>query len=772
MRVWQIVVRDGSKLKIIGCLIVEVHDHKSITVARENSQTTNTVEKTEPFSIHRWNEHLTPSPWVPYPKEDTLHSTKINGVVVKDEIKSKTALEKDKENMPAPNQPVDSGRSKTGNSAKKPKISTLVLHPTPLALHVDLAIKASTPIPVPAGARRESRTDIRAATPMSASGIRPQTPLLAIPPTPHLGMEPPAKRVKREKMMLDGKNAYTAEAEITLATTAPLFLDPVDSANEASQLLDALAHPEHSSKVPSPKARKKTVAEMAAEESAAADEEQYMLILDERIPSLAGIAGAANPVDGEGQAGGASWEPRFERFKAIESIKLQNMENKKKEKIQQAEAAKRQQQEKEAREKAQMEGLKRQQDEESRRLAYQQQQQQQLIQQAQQDNHRRRMAAQAQQNQAALQGQHPQVPQNGIQHAHPAQNVMPNGLTNQQRLIQQQQFSQAQASSPIVRNATPHNLSSPMVANNLGIPMQHSNSGMGGSPPRPGSVVQQGHQQMTPAMAHAMRTQGSQQSHGGTPRLQSATPNMAQSVPRQLNQTPHMNHSSPIQGHMAQGPQMNPQIMMQNSQMANMQQFQQAQAAQAAAQAQQQQRIRAAQMAAMNGGQQQMTPQQFAVQQMHQRQQSNPQQQMMSGGQMSQQYAAQMRQMAQAQANAALQPNNPNFMGPNGMNPQMAPAPQQPMSQQQMMQAQVRKYSQNIYLQQLPQLQAQFNGQIPQDQMLAFRQSCTVKAQQYVQTQMRANQMRQAQAQAQAAGMGHMMAINPQMGMQQRPPGM
>jgi transcription factor SPT20 len=746
-------------------LIVEVHDHKSITTTRDTSQITNSAEKTEPFSIHKWNDHLTPSSWVPYPKKEPPSTVKTVGPEV--DAKQKSAMEKDKENMPAPNQPVDSHRTK---ATKKPKISTIVLHPTDLTLYTDIAIKASTPLPIPLSARRESRVDIRAATPMSASGLRPQTPMIAIPPTPHVGMEPPAKRVKRDRMELEGKTIHAFEGEVLLLTTAPLVLDAVDSAGESARLLEALTHPEHSSKVPSPKARKKTVAEMAAEESAAANDEQYMLILDERLSSNNGAAGAANPGDGDGQAGSASWEPRFERFKAIESIKLQSVENKKKEKMQQAEQAKRQQQEGEAREKARQEGIKRQQEDEHRqRLLHMQQQQQQR--QQQQEQARRQMVAQSQQNQPNIKGQHPQIPQAGVQHGHPAQNVIPNGIAaGQQRLIQQQQFTQAQASSPVVRNATPHNLSSPMVATNVGVQMQHSNSGMGGSPPRPGSVVQQGHQQMTPAMAQAMRTQGSQNSQGGTPRLPSATPNMSQPIPRPMNQTPRMSQSSPMPGHMAQTPLVNnAPMMMQNNQMTNIQ-LQQAQ--QIAAQARMRQAAAQQAMGSSPPNGQQMTPQQFAMQQMHQQQQANPG--MMSGGQMSAQYAAQMSQMA-AVRQAALQNGNPNFMAANGMHPQMVQAQQvqqvqlqgqqQQMSTMSNMQRNVQMVSQKFYQQGYPQLSAQYNGQIPPDVNLAYRQSCNARAQQFVGQQMRTQQMR-----AQQSAMAQNMNMNG-MGMQ-RPPGM
>jgi hypothetical protein len=223
---------------------------------------------------------------------------------------------------------------------------------------------------------------------------------------------------------------------------------------------------------------------------------------------------------------------------------------------------------------------------------------------------------------------------------------------------------------------------------------------------------------------------------------------------------------------MAQTPQMStPQMMMQNNQMTNLQ-LQQAQHIAAAHQQQQQQRMRAqaAQVAmgsSPNG--QQMTPQ-FAMQ-MHQ--QGNPG--MMSGGQMPA-YAAQMRQMAQAQANAAMQQNgNPNFMAANGMHPQMVqPQLQQNQPQANNFQRNVTMVMQKIYQQGLPQLSAQWNGQVPPEAMTQYKQTCQTKAHQYVTGQMRASQMR---AQAQAAQMGQGMNMNMNMNMngmdmQQRPPGM
>src|SRR6266480_4875703 len=56
------------------CLIVQIHDHRSVAPSTQTSSTNAPgSEKIAPFSIHNYNEHLTPSPYVPYPK--TLQKT-------------------------------------------------------------------------------------------------------------------------------------------------------------------------------------------------------------------------------------------------------------------------------------------------------------------------------------------------------------------------------------------------------------------------------------------------------------------------------------------------------------------------------------------------------------------------------------------------------------------------------------------------------------------------------------------------------------------------
>lgn len=617
-----------------GCMIIQIHDHKSIAPSPGSSKATTGTGKTVLFSVHNYNKFLTPSSYVPFPTE-TL-SPKGNSLEGdSDDNKIKSAEQKDKENMPAPAVPGESQRIKP---TKKPSVYTIVLHPTPLSTHIEVTTKAITP----KSTSTDSRQDANAPT---STILPPSTPIL--PQTPQTSMAPPAKRLKRTKMELDCTNIYGVESQITLATTAPLVLDPVGSATESARLLESLAHPKHSDKPPLPKTRKRTVAEMAADEAFAADQERYMLIMDERLSSSTlGAQGGANPADGDGQAGGASFEPRFERFKTIENIKARLIETKKAEKIQQQEKERQRQQDNE-REKLRVETEKR--DAAEKLRVQQQQQQQNLARQQQQEAHRRALASQAQQQN--LQQLPPQMQQG--QHGHPQPNGMPNGMQAQPQRFHQQQVSQAQMSSPIVRNGTPqsHGHSSPTVNNMGNIPMQHSTSSIGGSPPRPASVVHQNHPQMAAPMSQPMSTQRSQQSHGGTPRIPSATPNV-QSTPlnRQMSQTPRMSQGSPLQGPVSQGPVM--QQMVNSGQMpmglnpSQQMQINQQLMQQRIARQNHQAAAAANGMPMVNG--QQMSPQQFlqAQQIMQQRQQNNLTN---SQNQISQQYAAQVAAMAQRQ---------------------------------------------------------------------------------------------------------------------------
>jgi transcription factor SPT20 len=748
-----------------GCLIVQIIDHKSIAPSQESIKTNTSTTKTLPFSVHNHNPCLTPSPWVSYPSE--------NGVLGKlkpspdrdaeDGGRPKTSEQKDKENMPAPAFPAD-GRVKSAAQRKRPILSTIVLHPTPISDHADLMIKA-------ANSRSANMSDSRNDGGVPLSATVPPTPSTAVPQTPLTSMAPPAKRVKKSKMELDITNIHAVESALTLATTAPLMLDPVNSAAEAAALLESLAHPMHAEKPPLPKSRKRTVAEMAADEEAAAAQERYMLIFDEK--NAAAAQGGANAGDGDGQKGGTSFEPRFERFKVIENIRNQHEENKKNEKARQQEAERKNLQDRE-RERLRQESEKKLEQERMRNVQLQQAAAQRNLVAQQQEAQRRATAQAAQQPQQQMQG----VQSQGQgQQGHPqSNNIMASGMPNQPQRFHQQHVSQAQMSSPIVRNGTPQNHSSPTV-NNLGnIPMQHSNSSMGGSPQRPGSVV---NSQIGGPASHVMTAQRSQQSHVGTPRMPSATPNV-QSTPlnRQMSATPRMSQASPLQGQMAQVAHM-PQQMMNNGQPMNLtpaqQQALQLQQQQAImAQRLQRQREAMAQGLQMNGGQP-MNQQQMLM--------MRAQQQAAQAGnmpQLAQNYQAQMAAMAR-QAGNMPQAMNFNTQGMNPMQVQQAIQMQQ-MQQMQAQQAQAQAHAQNqqqaqmnpqaqqnamlnksiqnaaqnMYQQHFPNLQAQYPTGVPEEAVRQLRAQCQAQATQQVHTTFRARRQMQAHQQMLAAQQGGM----------------
>lgn len=267
-----------------GCMIIEVHDHKSTAPSQEVIRAKSGAGKATPFSMHNSNAYLTPSPYVPYPTENHVGNGK-NSSDIKEEAgaKVKTSEQKDKENMPAPAFPVDGQRGKSNTQPKKPKISIVVLHPTSISNHADMAIKTAES----RNGSLDSREPRQESNTGPLSATVPPTPNAAVPSTPVTSMAPPAKRQKKTKMELDGTNIHAAESQIILSTTAPLILEPVRNSLESAALLDSLAHPMHSEKPPLPKTRKRTVAELAADEAAAAEQERYMTILDDRLSSNA-----------------------------------------------------------------------------------------------------------------------------------------------------------------------------------------------------------------------------------------------------------------------------------------------------------------------------------------------------------------------------------------------------------------------------------------------------------------------------------------------------
>lgn len=486
-----------------GCLIVEVHNHRG-TEGKKQGPRDKSADK-DKFSMHGYNQHITPSPYAPFP-------SKIQAAA--------EAQIDEKADDPTP-------ENATGKEKQGPRITTVVLHPTEQTRHEELKILANTPMSefITSKKKAGDSTDLESQDGATASG---------------------GSGNRSDKMALDQEALYSIQAEMLVATQPPLYLEPAQDADEAQAIMDLLAHPLHSGKPPSPRERKRTTAEMAADDAQAAEAERRMLIMDERIkPSARTAAGAATS---DNQSAAASLG--FSRFKTIGMVR----ENHEK-----AEREKKEEENRQAAEKRQYEEQAAQQ----QKLLQAQKQREMMIQQ--QQLKQRQMAAQQQETLMRQQQMQQQQQANMMQnHGHPGQNNM---IQNQQQgNFQNPQVAGVQGSPvPRQQSQTPMMQSSPMVQQG-GFPMaqQASNTGAG-SPPRPASA-----QMQHPGVA--MARNASQQASGSrnhTPQMAN-TPSMAQAMPgRQMSQTPRMQPGSPAvsmaqntpNGLMMQGNgQMNPNL--------------------------------------------------------------------------------------------------------------------------------------------------------------------------------------------------------------------
>lgn len=411
-------------------------------------------------------------------------------------------------------------------STKGPKVFTTVLFPSPLSMEEEVFLYANTPDPR-SNKGKQAQGGGLARTPASATLTHPPTPLSAVSPTP---ANPPPN--KKQKMLVKEGDVRDFHSKLVNSTAGPLYLEPVHSLQEARNLIEILTDDQHKGSYPAPRTRKRTVAELEADEALAASEQRFMLIMDERLASSAsGAAGKSNGADGE--VGVASFEPSFGRFKAIEAIRLAQQERE-----QRAQEAKAHETAIKVRQE-QAERLKRENDKKmeaiSRDVQQQQQQQQKMSLQAFQSNRVHQAA-----NLASLQQQGRMASSQNL-HAHgPTSN---NIMQNQQNMPPN---TQAQHSSPVVRQLTPHSnpRSSPLVGSlptnhtPHSVPMNVTSSGQGAtsSPARPPSAAQHGH----PGGAAMVRQRSQQRppSRMGTPQMPNGTPGMQ-------NVTPVMNHATP-----------------------------------------------------------------------------------------------------------------------------------------------------------------------------------------------------------------------------------
>ena len=417
--------------------------------------------------------------------------------------------------------------------------------PTPMSLHEDVVAHA-TKLNHRLNGRKHSQS-YQSRTPASATLPHPPTPLSGVPSTPST-TGPPAKR---QKMLLSEQDIPRFEAAAINATAPPLFLDPVDSLQDSQRVLERLSDPLHSEGYPPPKTRKRTSAELAADEAHATEEQRFMLIMDERLAPTGPANTGGKSGSSDGEAGAASFEPRFERFKILEKIKATHRERS--QRMREAQSEQQAQQQVVQAAKARQERH----DQEFKRQAHEQK----IAENGKREQEMRKLqAAQHATNLAALHQQHHLA---ASQQAQLSQASSPNGMvpTGAPNSIP---ISQAHHASPIVRNTTPHSNSSPVVGtpmlghSGLGVTMNRNTSSQGNasSPARPSSALQQGHPGGGVAMVHQRSQQGP--SRRGTPQMSISTPSVQHGTPvmGQATPTPRMGHASPP-GSMVQTPTMN-----------------------------------------------------------------------------------------------------------------------------------------------------------------------------------------------------------------------
>ncbi|KAL8945942.1 MAG: hypothetical protein Q9222_007594, partial [Ikaeria aurantiellina] len=521
------IVAFDHVLIIPGCLIVQIHDHRSTPADANASASTTANEKSTLYSVHNYNQYLTPSPYVPYPRTASAHDEK-----VKVDNPKADANKNGKES-------VQAGASGQKTHAKGPKIFTTVLLPTQQSVEEEVLAWANTPDPR-SNNRKQSQATLANRTPASATLPHPPLPLSAVPSTPVAG--PPNKK---QKMLIGESDVRQFHSKLTMSTAAPLFLDPVDTLEESYKLIQELTGPFNKQSLPARKTRKRTVAELKADEAQEAFEEGFMHIMDERLGDTA-TGGKASANDGG--TGAAAFEPRFERFKTIEQIKQQHRE--KEQQLQEQRAIT--QAQIQAANKAKQEQI------EQARIVQEKKNAEQARQDQQVRNYQAAQAAQQHQRSslAALQQQQRQQQQEMAAAA--AQNMHGHGPTTNGVTPNQQQhatsISQPPHSSPISRHMTPHSnpRSSPLVGNiPHSVPMNVTSSGQGmtSSPARPSSAAQHGHLAGGVAMV-ANRSQQRPPSRMGTPSMSNGTPRIQQGTPviKQGTPTPRMNHGSPQNG--------------------------------------------------------------------------------------------------------------------------------------------------------------------------------------------------------------------------------
>lgn len=706
-----------------GWLIVRVVDHCTIKTSANGAG--NPTDDGKPFSIHNYNQYITPSPYAAYPTKEQIGQRS-------PQIKQDP---QNKENQSSDARSDDTITAQPKSNKPKPKVYHVALRPTNLSRQMDLALDALAPDPKSIN-RKQSQANV------NSRGGAPPTPISGVPSTPGIERGPP---LKKPKLKIDAKDLLEYEARVINATAPPLYLEVPESYEEAETLVAMLRDPLHDAPPPTAKSRKRTFAELAADDAQAKESERFMLIMDERNPNN---SVGTNAAAADAQAGAGIFQPRFEKFNALENIKREIAERKQRDKD-------RQMQEDEARRGMQAE--------EDRR-------QQQMMRQREVQQHRLRQQTEMQQR-AHQQAAQQVAAQNHRQQQQQQASSIPPAMQNQMMQAQPR-------SSPVLRQGTPHAASSPGVNN----PQIAQSQQGAGSPPRSGSAVPHGHPGVP--MARGPSAQGP--SRNGTPQIPHSTPGMRNATPIMRQGTPgqHMTQASPHGSMMAPTPQMQAAAMQGQGQgVMQQQQFTQQQIN--ALQQRQAQMQAAAQMRGQPMGNGQLNPAQVAqmhaqqqlqqrdaamrnLQQQHMLQQQQQQQQQGTPHQMQSpahpnnqnQYKAQMQEHSRAQISALQQGQPQGSPAPQHMTPQQQAAQmahQQQQQQQRMMQQTPQQHHNGMVPQQLSQQQMQAQAQAQQQQ----RPQLSGQFQHMYQTALRSYQQQYMQQAAQRYG-GNTQLLQPQ----------
>ncbi|KAJ4288396.1 hypothetical protein N0V90_011631 [Kalmusia sp. IMI 367209] len=700
-----------------NCLIVEVHNFLTPGIkAKDDTSSSADGSGIEPFSIHNYNNFITPSPQAQHPALKAA-SKPSQGDKHNAGSEGKTDKDVDKENMPAPGQPASQ------KQPNKSKVSTIVLFPTPQSHLADIQLLATTPLPDAATYRRNQAA-------ARAAG-NPPTPLTAVPPTPTLSA---GRSPKRPKMVLEEHNLHEFESAVYNATCPKLYLEPTKSFEESLALMEAITHPNNQSPPPTRKTRKRTTAELAADEAEAADIQRYMLAGDEHQASK--TAAASGGDEGQHAVRAGANQQTFSRFKTLAAIKTNHEEAERRKKEDEARAAQ----------------LKRQN-------------------QVEQEAQKRRAELEARQAEVDA-----AAAQTAAAMAHQKQGLMRQQQQQQQAMAAQQmananaQISQTplsatqpQFSSPVVRQQTPMAAAaSPLIQTHATHPMggtpmvATSSSHAAGSPARPPSAVSHHPNAM---VRTASQQQNQNLSRTGTPQIVQGTPVMNNSIPaRNISSTPTPrmnNQGSPNVSVPGATP-----IMMQTPQPGQNITPEQIQFAQNQQNMQNQLRVQGMQRTNMSPGNQQQI-QQMAIQRANMQIQAhgipqgqNPQQYRQMLAQRFYQQAIQQQQQQQQQQQNQQQMAN---LSPQGM-PHTGTPNAGGMQIANMNLQQLRQH----YMARKQQLINTFGNNVPQQHMVSMRQlEAAINSREAQQQQ---------QAQQQAMSQSNQMHMNQgmpnQMGMQ------